>query len=173
MNTSEAAAVDESFGAEVGRLLDELDTKSRVVEDRKRRVKADQEEFDQAFAHAMEAVVKPAFLKVGGLLTGRGHLVTIAEEQSITEPGVAPAESGMSIRIAPSGGETPLKPDQVPWLSIATRHYNKTVSVRSGNVGSAASGVTGPHGDYPMAQLDRPLVEEQLLKFVRALVAHA
>lgn len=163
--------MDEPFSVEIAGLLDQLDTKSRAVEDRKRRVKADQDDFDQAFARAMATIVKPAFAQIGALLTKRGHQVSISEEQPLTEPGVAAAESGISLRIAPGGSEAPLRPEQVPWLTIATRHYNKSVSIRSGNLGSATSGATGPHGDYPLEKFNLPLVESELLKFIRAIVA--
>jgi hypothetical protein len=169
-NFTRAAAVDEAFGVEIGKLLDQFDAKCRAVEDRKRRVKADQDDFDRDFARIIATIVKPLFLSVGALLTERGHLVTISEEEPVAESGAKPTETGISIRITPGSGT---QPEQVPWLAVVTRQYNKTVSIRSGNVGSAAAGATGPHGDYPPSQFDARLIEGELLKFIGAVVAGA
>ena len=163
--------MDEAFGVEIGKLLDQFDAKYRAVEERKRRVKAEEDDFDQNFARIVATIVKPIFVSVGALLTERGHVVTISEEERVPEPGANAADTGISIRMAPAGSGTPLEPGQVPWLTIAARHYNKTVSIRSGNLGSAASGATGPRGDHQLPQLDNQLVEGELLKFIRAIVA--
>jgi len=167
-------ALNDTFSAEIGKLLDEFDAKCRAVEERKRRVQADQDDFDRSFARIIATIVKPIFLSVGALLTERGHLVTISEEQQpVAEPGANPAETGITIRLAPGGSGTPREPEQVPWLSIATRQYNKTVSIRSGNVGGGAAGATGPRGDYQLVQIDTHLIESELLKFIRSVVAGA
>ena len=163
--------MDKTFGAEMEKLLDAFDAKYRAVEERKQRVKADEDEFDQAFARIIATIVKPSFLSVGALLTARGHKVTISDEEPIAEPGANANDTGVTIHVAPAGSGAALAPGQVPWMTIATRRYNKTVSIRSGNVGSAAAGATGPRGDYQLALIDTALVEGELLKFISAIVA--
>ncbi len=163
--------MDKTFGAEMDRLLDEFDTKFRAVEERKRRVQADEDAFDQGFARIIASIVKPSFLSVAALLTARGHKVLISDEEPAAEPGANASDTGVSIHIAPAGSGAPLEPGQVPWMTIATRRYNKTVSIRSGNVGSAAAGATGPRGDYQLALIDTALVEGELLKFIGAILA--
>jgi hypothetical protein len=156
---------------ELGKLLDRYDEKRRVVEERRRQVKADEDNFLKGFADLRTNVVRPVFEAVGVILKERGHDFSISEDEYAGEPGGKTTEASVSIRVMPAGLEKSTDDDaQFPSLSFATRHYNKTVCIRSSNAVPQSVGPTSPRGDYPLAQIDGDLVKVELLKLIAGIV---
>ena len=83
------------------------------------------------------AVIRPVFETAGALLEERGHRYSIVEQEFASGAEGRTSEAGITLRIVPLGTKAPLHEDQRS-LAIATRHYNKTVWINSGE--SAASG---------------------------------
>ncbi len=66
--------------------------------------------------------------------------------------------------------QSPLHADHARSLSLTTRHYNKTVWINAGRP-LDAGGVAGSKGAYPLERIDRQLIEEELVRFVAAIMA--
>jgi hypothetical protein len=69
----------------------------------------------------------------------------------------------------PLGTKAPLHEDQRS-LAIATRHYNKTVWINSGE-SATSGGLAGSKGAYVLEKVTRQLVEDELIAFVARVVA--
>jgi hypothetical protein len=150
-------------------MLDEYDERRRSVLEQEQKVRDSDALFLTQFGELRRTVVRPVFEAAGAMLAERGHAFMISEEEFSSGSGRKASEAGISIRIVPSGSKAPLHDDHAQSLSITTRHYAKTVWINAGAGNSG--GVAGSKGAYPLERIDRQLVEEELLKFVRAIVA--
>jgi hypothetical protein len=154
---------------ELGRMLDEYDERRRSALEQEQKVRDSDALFLTQFAELRRTVVRPVFEAAGAMLAERGHAFAISEEEFSSGSARQATEAGISIRIVPSGSKAPLHDDHAQSLSVTTRHYAKTVWINAG--AGNAGGVAGAKGAYPLERVDRQLVEEELLKFVRAIVA--
>ena len=156
---------------ELGKLLDQYDEKRRAVEERRQQVKTDEDNFLKGFADLRINVVRPVFEAIGVILKERGHDFSISEDEYAGEPGGKTTEAAVSIRVMPAGAEkSPHADAQFPSLSFVTRHYNKTVCIRSSNAVPQSGGPASPRGDYQLAQIDKELVQVELLKLIAGMV---
>jgi len=159
------------LNVELGRLLDQYDEKRRAVEERRQQVKTDEDNFLKGFADLKTKVVKPVFEAIGAILKERGHDFKISENEYAGEPDGKTIEAAVSIRIMPAGMEMSSNGDaQFPSLSFITRHYNKTVCIHSSNAVPQSGGPASPRGDYQLAQIDKDLVQAELLKLIAGMV---
>jgi len=156
---------------ELGKLLDQYDQKRRAVEERRQQVKTDEDNFLKGFADLRTNVVKPVFEAIGVILKERGHDFNISEDEYAGEPGGKTTEAAVSIRVMPAGMEMSSHDDaQFPSLSFSTRNYNKTVCIRGNNTLPLSGGPASPRGDYQLAQIDKDLVQAELLKLIAGMV---
>jgi hypothetical protein len=156
---------------ELGKLLDQYDEKRRAVEERRQQVKTDEDNFLKGFADLRSNVVKPVFEAIGAILKQRGHDFRISEDEYAVEPDGKTTEAAVSIRIMPAEMEmSPHDVTQFPSLSFVTRHYNKTVCIHSSNAVPQSGGPASPRGDYQLAQIDKDLVQAELLKLIAGMV---
>jgi len=156
---------------ELGKLLDQYDEKRRAVEERRQQVKTDDDNFLRGFADLRTKVVRPVFEAIGLILKERGHDFSISEGEYAGEPGGRTTEAAVSIRVVPAGMEKSSHDDaQFPSLSFITRHYNKTVCIHSSNAVPQLGGPAGPRGDYQLVQIDKDLVQTELLKLIAGMV---
>jgi hypothetical protein len=153
---------------ELGEVLDAYDVVRNADEARKQRVESEGLAFLAAFAELRAKLVRPVFEAAGEMLKARGHDFAIREEEFVFEGEGKTSEASICLRITPAGLENAAAADSSRReLSFTTRHYNKTVSVVNGAVPQSGSMASGGH---TLAQIDAQLVEEELLKLVRALV---
>jgi len=163
--------VTPDLNLELGKLLDQYDEKRRAVEDRRQQVKSDEDNFLKGFADLRTRVVRPVFDAIGVILKERGHDFSISEDEYAGEPGGKATEAAVSIRVVPAGMEkSPHDDAQFPSLSFVTRHYSKTVCIHSSNAVPQLGGPAGPRGDYQLAQIDKELVQAELLKLIAGMV---
>ena len=156
---------------ELGKLLDQYDEKRRAVEKRRQQVKTDEDNFLRGFADLRTNVVKPVFEAIGAILKERGHDFKISEDEYVGEPDGKTTEAAVSIRVMPAGMEMSSHGDaQFPSLSFITRHYNKTVCIHSSNAVPQSGGPASARGDYQLAQIDKDLVQAELLKLIAGMV---
>jgi hypothetical protein len=164
-------AVADDLNLELGKLLDRYDEKRRAVEQRRRQVKTDEETFLKGFADLRSSVIRPVFEAIGVILKERGHDFDISEDEYAGEPGGKTTEAAVSIRVVPAGVEKSSHADaQSPSLSFVSRQYSKTVCIRSSNALPQSVGPDSPKGDYPLAQIDKGLVQAELLKLIAGMV---
>ena len=155
---------------ELSKMLDQYDERRRADVARELKMKEDDALFLTRFAELRRSVVRPVFEAAGALLAQRGHGFTISETEFGVGEGSKPTEAGISFTIVPSGMESPLYADHARSLSLTTRHYNKTVWLAAGRP-LDAGGVAGSKGAYPLERIDKQLIEEELVKFVAAIMA--
>lgn len=149
-------------------LLDEYDETRRATREREAQASADGALFLRQFSDLRRHVVRPVFEAAGDLLRERGHEFSIEEEEFIAEPGGKAIEAAIALRIAPAGMEKAAPADDdIRALSFTTRHYNKTVTVRNGAMPHEGAGAKA---GYPLARIDRELVEDEVLKLMAAMV---
>ena len=150
-------------------MLDELEERRSAAAARDRKVKADDERFLTDFAGLRRDVVRPVFEAAGAVLVQRGHGFDIAEQEFGVDSSGKPTEAGIALHIVPAGtGPLPDK-DHAHTLSITTRHYNKTLWIDAGI--AANVGGLGSKRACTLEQVNAQLVEDELLKFVAAIVA--
>ena len=149
------AAVADYLSEQLTKMLDQYDEQRRAVLAREQKVKDDDARFLSEFAELRRNVVRPVFETAGKILAERGHKVSITEQEFAVGADSKVAEAEISIRINERA------------FSISTRHYNKTVWLNAGKPLEAG----GAKSTYPLERVDRQLVEEELVKFVAALVA--
>jgi hypothetical protein len=155
---------------ELNKVLDEYDARRRASEAHERKVKSDDERFLQRFAELRKSVVRPVFEAAGAVLQARGHGFSIDEQEFGTDASGQPTEAGITLNVVPVGTTVPARGDDHEHsFSLTTRHYNKSVWLNAG--ATRAGGVAGAKGAYELDAIDRPFVEEALVKFVSQLVA--
>jgi hypothetical protein len=108
------------------------------------------------------------FEAAGAMLEERGHQANIAEQEFTAGGTGRIAEAAIMLRVVPSGTKAPLHEDQRS-LCIATRHYNKTVWINSGE-SAGSGGLAGAKGAYGLDKLTRQLVEDEVIGFVARVV---
>ena len=155
---------------ELGALLDHYDEARRPTLAREDRARADERRFLEEFAELRARLLRPLFEAVGAMLVQRGHAFRIREQEFVPKSVGAGAEAGIALFVAPEGMEPPPSADEhLRSLSFTTRHYNKTVSVRNGAAPHEGT-LAGAKGAYPLARIDRALVEAELVKLMAAIV---
>jgi hypothetical protein len=128
---------------------------------REQKVKDDDARFVAQFAELRRSVIRPAFELAAALLAQRGHLASITEHEFAVAEGSKVSEASIALRIAPLG----TKEENARALSVSTRHYNKTLFINAGRP------LEGAQGTYTLEKIDRQRIEEELVKFVAAIVA--
>jgi hypothetical protein len=153
----------------LSKLLDVYDARRRSDVEREQKAKDEEARFLRDFAELRRSVIRPVFEAAGAMLEERGHRYSIAEQEFLAGPEGRISEAGITMRIVPSGTKAPLHEDQRS-LSIATRHYNRTVWINSGE-SSGSGGLAGAKGAHSLDKVTRQLIEEELISFVARVVA--
>jgi hypothetical protein len=162
--------MSEHLRIELGKMLDQYDERRRGDLARVRKAKDDDALFIERFVEIRRSVVRPAFDAVGAILAERGHTVRISEVEFSADPNGKTTEAGISIQIAPAGME-PQPAGERRSFSVSTRQYNKTVWINDDGAAFYAGGSLTGKGAYTLDRVDGKLVEEELIKFVGAVVA--
>ena len=114
-----------------------------------------EDSFASAYAKLKQAVIRPAFENVGGLLTTRGHEIHISEEP----------EGKIAIHIVPAGTNKSIHPnDWFPTFALFAAPFTKSIGVHVRNARPNSEGSS--RGEYKLAQVDKAMVEKELMKFV-------
>ena len=161
--------MSERLNVELGKVLDRYDERRRADLARARMAQDEDALFIANFVELRRAVVRPVFDAAGALLAERGHAVRISEVEFSADPNGKTTEAGISIQIAPAGME-PSPAGERRSLCISTRHYNKTVWINDDGAAFYAGSAATTRGAYPLERIDNKLVEEELIKFVGAVV---
>jgi hypothetical protein len=115
------------------------------------------DDFPGDFARLKLSVIRPTFETVGSGLKERGHEFNISEE-----PG-----GKISIHIVPAGVNKSIHPyDWFPTFSFVGAPYTKTVGLHGRKMRPNSEASPGSRGDYKPAQINRDIVEKELMKFV-------
>ena len=161
--------MSERMKAALAKLLDGYDTRRNDDQAREQKAKDDEARFLKDFAELRQQVIRPVFEDAGALLEARGHRYSIGEQEFTPGSAGAINEAGITLRIVPSGTKAPLHEDQRS-LTIATRHYNRTVWINSGEA-PGAGGLAGAKGSLALDRVTRELVEDEVIAFVGRVVA--
>jgi hypothetical protein len=153
--------VADNLREELSRLLDQYDQRRQAVLAREQKVKDDDALFVARFAELRRNVIRPAFEVAAALLAERGHTASITEHEFAVAEGSKVSEASIALRVATLG----TKEENARALSVSTRHYNKSVLINAGKP------LEGAKGTYPLEQIDRQRIEEELLRFVGEVVA--
>jgi len=151
------------------KLLDVYDARRRNDLEREQRSKDEEARFLKDFAELRRTVIRPVFETAGAMLEERGHRYSIVEQEFALGPEGRISEAGIAMRIVPKGAKAPPHDDQRS-LSIATRHYNKTVWINSGE-SAGSGGLAGSKGAFALEKVTRQLIEEEVIAFVARVVA--
>ena len=143
------------LGEELAKVLDQYDERRRAVLAREQKVKDDDALFVKEFAELRKTLVRPVFEAAAAILAERGHKVSISEQEFSVDAASKVTEAQISIHIHDKS------------LTVATRHYNKTVWINAGKPLETGGG----KGTYPLEKITRQLVEEELVRFVAGIVA--
>ena len=151
------------------RLLDDYDARRRGDVEREEKAREEEARFLNDFAELRRTVIRPVFESAGAMLEERGHRYSIVEHEFTAGPEGRIAEAGITLRVVAAGTKAPLHEDQRS-LSIATRHYNKTLWINSGE-SAGSGGLAGAKGAHALDKVTRQLIEEELIGFIARVVA--
>jgi hypothetical protein len=162
--------MSDSLQAELGKMLDNYDAARLATENGQRQAIADEAQFLRRFADLRRDVVRPVFEAAGAILAQRGHAFRISEEEYAIGAAGKSTEAGIAIHVLPAGMSPTLQVDDpLRSLSIATRHYNKNVSI-IGGAAAVPGGLAGSRGAYELSQISTALVEAELLKLIAGIL---
>jgi len=120
-------------------------------------VKIDEASFPGEFARLKASVIRPVFEAVGNRLKERGHEFNVHEE----------AGGRISIHIVPPGVKKSIHPDDwFPTLTFFGTPLAGTIGLQGRNMRPNSEAASGSRGIYTPAQIDKDLVEKELMKFV-------
>jgi len=113
--------------------------------------------FPGDFAELKLSVIRPALETLGNKLKAHGHEISISED----------ASGRISIHIVPAGARKSIHPyDWFPTLSFVGAPFTRTVGLHGRNARRNSESASGPRGDYKPSQLNKEVVEKELMKFV-------
>src|SRR4029078_12059480 len=114
----------------------------------------DQNTFRDDFAALKLSVIRPAFENIGNRMKALGHEINISEEPA----------GKISIHIVPAGVSKSIHPyDWFPTLSFFGAPFTKTIGLHGRNARRNSEGDTGQRGDYTQTQIDKGVVEKELM----------
>jgi len=160
--------MDDHLQEALGKLLDVYDARRRADVEREQKAKDEEARFLSDFAVVRRDVIRPVFEAAGAMLEERGHRYSITEQEFTAGAEGRISEAAITMRIVPLGTKAPLHEDQRS-LTIATRHYNKTVWINTGE-SAGSGGLAGAKGAFALDKVTRQLVEEELIGFVARVV---
>jgi hypothetical protein len=119
--------------------------------------KAAVDDFPGDFAKLKLSVIRPAFENIGNRLKERGHEIAISED----------AGGKLSIHIVPAGAKKSIHPyDWFPTLSFIGAPFTRTIGLHGRNARRNSDSASGPRGEYKPSQVNKEIVEKELMKFV-------
>ena len=119
--------------------------------------KPSEDDFPGDFASLKRSVIRPAFESIGNRMKEHGYAFNISEE-----PG-----GKISIHIVPPGANQSIHPyDWFPTFSFYGAPFTRTIGVHGRNMRPNSSGSSGERGDYKLAQVNKEIVEKELMKFI-------
>lgn len=137
--------------------LDRFTGKRGAAADGKPQSKATADDFPGDFAKLKLSVIRPAFETIGNMLKERGHEFNISED----------AGGKISIHIVPAGVNKSIHPyDWFPTLSFFGAPFTRTIGLHGRNARRNSESASGPRGDYRPSQVNKEIVEKELMKFV-------
>jgi hypothetical protein len=148
----------------LAKLLDDYDARRRGEREREQQAKDEEAHFLADFAELRRRVIRPVFEAAGAMLEARGHRASIAEQEFVAGAAGRITEAGITLRIVPLGTKAPLHEDQRS-LTFATRHYNKTVWINSGE-SAGSGGLAGAKGAHALEGVTTQLVQDEVIAFV-------
>ena len=148
------------------KLLDDYEARRRGDREREQKAKDEEANFLAEFAELRRRVIRPVFEAAGAMLEERGHRASIAEQEFGAAGRVT--EAGITLRVVPSGTKASPHEDQRS-LSIATRHYNRTVWINSGE-SAGSGGIAGAKGAYGLDRVTKEFVEDEVIGFIARVV---
>ena len=149
--------MSEDQNLKMGKALDQFTGMRSLGTESKLHSKPSEDDFPGDFARLKLSVIRPTFESVGTMLKERGHEINISEEP----------DGKISIHIVPAGVKKSIhRYDWFPTLSFFGAPHRKTVGLQGRNMRPNSEGSTGARGDYKPAQIDKTLVEKELMKFI-------
>lgn len=119
--------------------------------------KAAVDDFPGDFAKLKLSVIRPALENIGNMLKERGHEINISED----------AGGKLSIHIVPAGATKSIHPyDWFPTFSFIGAPFTRTIGLHGRNARRNSESASGPRGDYKPSQVNKEIVEKELMKFV-------
>jgi len=147
----------EDLNVKPGKSLDLFAGKRDAGTGGKLQSKAAVDDFPGDFAKLKLSVIRPALENIGNVLKERGHEINISED----------AGGKISIHIVPAGAKKSIHPyDWFPTLSFIGAPFTRTVGLHGRNARRNSDSVSGPRGDYIPSQVNKEMVEKELMKFV-------
>jgi hypothetical protein len=123
----------------------------------KARDKAEETSFPDEFSRLKTSVIRPVFEAIGNKLKERGHEFNVSEE----------AGGRISIHIVPAGVNKSIHPyDWFPTLTYFGAPMAGTIGLHGRNMRPNSEVASGSRGVYAPAQLNKDLVEKELMKFI-------
>jgi hypothetical protein len=149
--------MSEDLNSKPGKALDPFAGKRGAGTDGKLQSKAAVDDFPGDFAKLKLSVIRPAFENIGNILKERGHEINISED----------AGGKISIHIVPAGAKKSIHPyDWFPTLSFTAAPFTRTIGLHGRNARRNSDSASGPRGDYRPSQVNKEIVEKELMKFV-------
>lgn len=147
----------EELTSKLEKALDQFTRTRAPGADRKPQAKTSKDDFPGDFAKLKLSVIRPAFEAIGNLLKERGDEINISED-----PG-----GKISIHIVPAGVKKSIHPyDWYPTLSFFGAPFTRTIGLHGRNARRNSDSGSRPRGDYKLAQVNKEIVEKELMKFV-------
>jgi hypothetical protein len=116
-----------------------------------------EDSFAGDFAKLKLRVIRPAFDALADWLKARGNEVDISEEP----------DGNISMRIVPAGvNKSTGAHDRFPVFSVLGSPFSRTVGLQSRNMRPDSAPASGSRSVYTLAQINNPVLEAELMKFV-------
>jgi hypothetical protein len=147
----------EDLNSKFGRALDQFTGRREIGAAGKPQDQLNADAFPREFARVKQSVIRPVFETIGNLLKERGHEFNISEEHG----------GKISIHIVPAGVNKSIHPyDWFPTLSFFGAPFTETVGLHGRNMRPNSESGSGSRGDYKPAQINKEVVEKELMKFI-------
>lgn len=148
-------------------ILNQFDKKQSEIQEKKERIKTDEEIFLDEYKRIRQEVIRPVFESIAATLKERGHDCEIEEKDNATDARGSELPPSITMKIYPSREKrSAYKEDSTPRISFMPQANARQVYTHVSTIQPSQGGSAGVRDYFKVNELDTDTVEMNVLKAV-------
>lgn len=157
---------------ELDKLMETYGQKREEKGKRAAKRQAEEIEFDADFSVCRDDIIRPAMEEIGDHLRKGGHAYQIYSSDEDVDAFGKPTPAEVTILFYPAGIDRARFTGKAgtPHVSFMANPRTRKVSISASDRILGGGGASGAKGEFPLDQINRDFVEEQILTMVREVL---